>query len=50
MTFFADSLFSSSKRWKSVGDIKLQKHYMIPHVKEKREELFEEVKIELNKV
>ena len=47
MTFFADSLFASSKRWKSVGDEKLQKHYMISHVKEKRQELFEEVKKEL---
>ncbi|MCF6310140.1 MAG: glycosyltransferase family 9 protein [Sulfurimonas sp.] len=47
MTFFADSLFASSKRWKSVGDDKLQQHYMIPHVKEKRDELFEEVKAEL---
>ena len=47
MTFFADSLFASSKRWKSVGDSKLQKHFMIPHDKEKREKLFEEVKQEL---
>ena len=50
MTFFADSLFASSKRWKSVGDSKLQKHYMIPQDIEKREKLFEEVKKELNKV
>lgn len=47
MTFFADNLFSSAKRWKSVGDIKLQKHYMIPKDKEKKEKLFEEVKKEL---
>ncbi|MCW8896109.1 glycosyltransferase family 9 protein [Sulfurimonas sp.] len=47
MTFFADSLFASSKRWKSVGDESLQKHYMIPSDKEKREELFEKVKREL---
>ncbi|MCW8954526.1 MAG: glycosyltransferase family 9 protein [Sulfurimonas sp.] len=47
MTFFADSLFASPKRWKSVGDSKLQKHYMIPSDKEKREELFEKVKREL---
>ncbi len=50
MTFFADSLFASSKRWKSVGDIKLQKHYMIPTDINKRKELFEEVKLELNKI
>lgn len=47
MTFFADNLFASAKRWKSVGDEKLQKHFMIPYDKEKREELFEEVKREL---
>ncbi|MDD5371997.1 MAG: glycosyltransferase family 9 protein [Sulfurimonas sp.] len=47
MTFFADNLFASSKRWKSIGDEKLQKHFMIPYDKEKREELFEEVKREL---
>lgn len=47
MTFFADTLFSSSKRWRSVGDAKLQKHYMIAHDTIKRKELFEEVKKEL---
>ncbi len=47
LTFFADSLFASSARWKAVGDEKLQKHYMIPLEKEKREELFEEVKKEI---
>ncbi len=40
MTFFADTLFASSKRWKSVGDSKNQKHYMIPHVKEERDKLW----------
>ena len=48
MTFFADTLFASSKRWKSVGDEKLQKHYMIPHAKDERQKLFDEVKEELN--
>ena len=47
MTFFADTLFASSKRWKSVGDSKNQKHYMIPLDVEKRGELFEEIKKEL---
>ena len=50
MTFFADTLFASSARWKSVGDEKLQKHYMIPHEKKEKEKLFEEIRKELNKV
>lgn len=50
MTFFADNLFASSKRWKSVGDEKLQKHFMIPSDKEKREELFAKVKAELSEI
>ena len=44
MTFFGDSLFASSARWKSVSDESMQKHYMIPHDKEKRAEMFEDVK------
>ena len=44
MTFFGDSLFASSKRWKSVGDEKLQQHFMIPHAKDEKNELFEDVK------
>ncbi|MDA7818363.1 glycosyltransferase family 9 protein [Sulfurimonas sp.] len=47
MTFFGNSLFASSKRWKSVGEESLQRHYMIPQVKEEKEKLFEEVKKEL---
>ncbi|MFA5462321.1 MAG: glycosyltransferase family 9 protein, partial [Sulfurimonas sp.] len=47
MTFFADTLFASSKRWKSVGDERLQKHYMIPSDKEKKKELLEDIKKEL---
>jgi len=50
MTFFADTLFASSKRWKSVGDKKHQKHFMIPSDKEKREELFAKVKAELSEI
>ena len=50
MTFFADTLFASSKRWKSVGDEKLQTHYMIPGDKEKRVELFEEVNKKLSEL
>ncbi len=44
MTFFADSLFASAARWKSVSDETIQKHYMIPHDEEKRAEMFEDVK------
>ena len=44
MTFFGDSLFASSARWKSVSDESMQKHYMIPHDAQKRVEMFEDVK------
>lgn len=47
LTFFGDSKFASSARWKSVGDEKLQKHYMLPQDEKKRKEIFEEVKKEL---
>ncbi len=47
MTFFADSLFASSKRWKSVGEESKQKHFMIPQDLYAKKELFEEVKKEL---
>ena len=47
MTFFGDSLFASSKRWKSISAESMQKHYMIPHDEEKRAEMFEEVKATL---
>jgi len=41
LTFFADTLFASSKRWKGVGDEKLQKHFMIPHAECERNKLFD---------
>ncbi len=44
MTFFADSLFASAKRWKSVSDEGMQKHYMIPQDERKRAEMFADVK------
>ncbi|MBU0631312.1 glycosyltransferase family 9 protein [bacterium] len=47
MTFFADSLFASAARWKSVSDVKIQKHYMIPHDEIKRAQMFEDVKREI---
>ena len=50
MTFFADSLFASAARWKSVGEEELQKHFMIPNDTLKREKLFAEVKEELRRV
>ncbi len=48
MTFFGDSLFASSARWKSVGEEKLQKHYMLPKDDFKRKEVFDSVKKELS--
>jgi len=47
MTFFGDSNFASAKRWKSIGDEKLQKHYMLPMDAEKRAAMFERVRKEL---
>jgi ADP-heptose:LPS heptosyltransferase len=44
MTFFGDSKFASASRWKSVGDEKLQIHYMLPQDKEKRHIMLEEVR------
>jgi len=47
MTFFADTLFASSKRWKGVGDISLQHNYMIPLDKIERKKIFAKVSSEL---
>ena len=47
LTFFADTLFASSKRWKSIGDEHLQKHYMLPEDEEKRKVILDVVKREL---
>jgi len=47
MTFFGDSKFASAARWKSIGDEKLQKHYMLPLDGQKRAAMFEAVKAEL---
>jgi ADP-heptose:LPS heptosyltransferase len=43
MTFFADSLFASSARWKGIGDEKLQQHFMIPHAEDEKKFMFEDV-------
>jgi len=48
MTFFADTLFASSRRWKSIGDEKKQQHFMIPLAKDKKEKLFKQVKESLS--
>ena len=48
MTFFADSLFASSKRWKGIGEEKLQQNYMIPSQKEEKEKLFQKIKKSLS--
>ena len=48
MTFFADTLFASSKRWKGIGDEELQKNFMIPSQKDEKEELFKEIKKSLS--
>ena len=50
MTFFADSLFASSKRWKGIGEEKLQQNYMIPHEQERKEKLFIEIKNKLSNI
>jgi len=47
MTFFGDSLFASAARWKSIGELSKQKHYMLPIDKIKRQKIFKEVAKEL---
>jgi len=49
LTFFADTLFASSKRWKGVGNEELQSNYMIPHEEEKKNKLFNSIKNQLSK-
>ncbi len=47
MTFFADTLFASAARWKSIGKSSNQKHYMLPQDEQKRSAIFKEVSKEL---
>jgi len=48
MTFFGSSLFASVARWRSVGDKKLQRHFMLPvEGTEDRKEMFKEITLEL---
>ncbi len=50
LTFFADTLFASAVRWKSVGEEKLQSHYMLPTEERKKKAILEEVKEGLSAV
>lgn len=43
-TFFADTLFASAARWKSIGDETKQHHFMIPLDPKGRSRMFEAVK------
>lgn len=47
MTFFADSLFASVKRWKAVSEERLQHPYMLPEDATKRMECFKQVRRDL---
>ena len=47
MTFFADTLFASSKRWKSISDVTIQKNRMIPLEPKARKAFFDRTKQEL---
>jgi ADP-heptose:LPS heptosyltransferase len=47
MTFFADTLFASVKRWKAVSDAELQHPYMLPPEGQERDAMFKQVKNEL---
>lgn len=49
MTFFGDSLFASSARWKGVGNESLQTHFMLPSDDIKRKEMLDEVEKQLIK-
>jgi ADP-heptose:LPS heptosyltransferase len=46
-TFFADTLFASAARWKSIGEEARQHHFMIPLESTERAEMFARVKREL---
>lgn len=43
MTFFGDSLFASSARWRGVGEQELQHNFMIPKESHARAELLEDI-------
>ncbi|MCF6208110.1 MAG: glycosyltransferase family 9 protein [Ghiorsea sp.] len=50
MTFFADTLFASDKRWQGIGDKALQHNYMIPQEPQARRSLFETVQKDLQQL
>jgi len=50
MTFFADSLFASDKRWQGIGDKALQHNYMIPQEPQARQTLFKTVQKDLKRL
>ena len=50
MTFFGDSLFASSARWRGVGDERLQHNFMIPKESHARAQLLEDIKINFWKI
>lgn len=50
MTFFADSLFASVKRWKAISEERLQHPYMLPEDPDKRAECFKQVRQDLAKL
>lgn len=47
ITFFADTLFASAARWKSIGDEKLQEYFMIMQEKEPRRKIFDTIRQQL---
>ena len=50
MTFFADTLFASSKRWKSISDENIQINRMIPLNEIERNMFFDTVKREIEEI
>ncbi|MEA1919053.1 MAG: glycosyltransferase family 9 protein [Campylobacterota bacterium] len=50
MTFFADSLFASVKRWKAVSEESLQHPYMLSSKSDTRREQFQEIKKDLKQL
>ena len=50
MTFFGDSLFASASRWKSVGDERVQEHFMLPTDIKLREKIFENIRLKLSHI
>jgi hypothetical protein len=46
MTFFGNSLFASASRWRGVGELEKQMHFMLPGKGTKEHiEMFKEIKL-----